>query len=122
MHELGLCEGVLDAVRRRADGRPVSRITVRAGVKHAVWPDNMEMAFQMVARGTEADGAGVDVIQVAAQVACDACGHVEETLDLLAVCPACQSPEVTIRFPPSVRVLVAWTCPVGPFTMLTCTS
>ena len=96
MHELGLCEGVLDAVRSRADGRPVSRITVRAGVKHAVWPDHMEMAFQMVARGTEADGAGVDVIQVAAQVACDACGHVAETLDLLAVCPACQSPEVTI--------------------------
>jgi len=96
MHELGLCEGLLDAVRRRDAGRPVDRITVRAGVKHAVWPDHMEMAFQMVAHGTEADGAGVDVIQIPAQIGCAARGHAAETLDLIAVCPACQSPEVTI--------------------------
>jgi hypothetical protein len=29
MHEFGLCEGVLDAVRQRADGRRVTGVRVR---------------------------------------------------------------------------------------------
>jgi Zn finger protein HypA/HybF involved in hydrogenase expression len=48
MHEFGLAEGVLETVRRRAAGRPVSRVRVRAGVRHGVDADSMAQAFQFV--------------------------------------------------------------------------
>ena len=59
MHEFGLAEGVLAAVRRRAGGRPVRRVRLRAGVRHGVDADSMAQAFRFVAAGTEAEGAGL---------------------------------------------------------------
>lgn len=55
MHEYGLSEGVLDAVQKRADGRPVAGIRIRCGARHAVEPEAMRQAFGMMATGTEAD-------------------------------------------------------------------
>jgi hydrogenase nickel incorporation protein HypA/HybF len=96
MHEFGLCEGVLEAVRNRAGGRPVSGIRVRCGVRHAVDPESMAQAFSFVAAGTEADGATVEVLTVPASVRCRTCGTVSETDDPLAVCPHCTSDDVEV--------------------------
>ena len=54
MHEYGLCEGVLDAVRQRAEGRKVAEVKVRFGVRHAVDQESLSQAFGFVAEGTEA--------------------------------------------------------------------
>ena len=54
MHEFGLCEGVLDAVRQRAGGRRVTGVRVRFGVRHAVDEESLAQAFAMMAEGTEA--------------------------------------------------------------------
>jgi hydrogenase nickel incorporation protein HypA/HybF len=96
VHEFGLCEGVLEAVRARAAGRPVSGIRVRCGVRHAVDPDSMAQAFGFVAAGTEADGAAVEVVTVPASLHCRACGAASETSDVLACCPRCASSDVAI--------------------------
>ena len=48
MHEVGLCEDVLDAVLRRADGRRVTGVRVRVGVLHHVSDASFEQAFQVV--------------------------------------------------------------------------
>jgi hydrogenase nickel incorporation protein HypA/HybF len=96
VHEFGLCEGVLEAVRTRAGGRPVSGIRVRCGVRHAVDPESMAQAFSFVAAGTEADGAAVDVVTVPATMRCRACGAASETTDLLASCPHCDGGDVDI--------------------------
>jgi hydrogenase nickel incorporation protein HypA/HybF len=96
MHEFGLCEGVLDAVRTRAAGREVAAIRLRCGVRHAVDSAAMTMAFGVVAEGTEAAGATVDVVTVPAVVTCRECGYSGETTDLLAVCPRCASADVAL--------------------------
>jgi len=97
MHEFGLCEGVLDAVRTRAGGRQVSGIKVRCGVRHAVDPEAMAQAFTFVAAGTEADGAAVEVVTVPASVVCRACGATTECTDTLAaLCPRCHSSDIEI--------------------------
>ena len=77
VHEFGLCEGVLETVRTRAAGRPVTGIRVRCGVRHAVDPESMAQAFGFVAAGTEADGAAVEVVTVPAEdnPACE-CGAI----------------------------------------------
>lgn len=96
MHEFGLCEGVLEAVRKRAAGRPVSGIRVRCGVRHAVDPESMAQAFGFVAAGTEADGAAVEVVTVPATVTCRGCGTATQSTDQLAVCPRCGSADVSV--------------------------
>jgi hydrogenase nickel incorporation protein HypA/HybF len=97
VHEFGLCEGVLEAVQKRAAGRPVTGIRVRCGVRHAVDPDSMAQAFGMVAAGTEADGADVEVVTVPATVTCHGCGADSESTDLLPVCPRCGSADVDLN-------------------------
>lgn len=89
MHEYGLSEGVLDAVRQRAAGRKVSGIRVRFGVRHAVDQESLEQAFSFVAAGTEAADAAVELVTVPATIGCHDCGLSAETTDLLAACPRC---------------------------------
>jgi hydrogenase nickel incorporation protein HypA/HybF len=96
MHEFGLAEGVLDSVRRRAAGRPVSRVRVRAGVRHGVDEQSMAQAFQFVAAGTEADGAALDLVTVPVQLACRSCGYAADSFDVLATCPRCAGDAVDL--------------------------
>jgi hydrogenase nickel incorporation protein HypA/HybF len=96
MHEYGLCEGVLDSVRQRAGGRQVARIRVRFGVRHAVVEESLAQAFSVVAAGTEAAGAVVELVTVPATIDCRDCGLRAETTDVLAVCPRCAGENVTI--------------------------
>jgi hydrogenase nickel incorporation protein HypA/HybF len=96
VHEIGLCEGVVETVLRRAAGRPVQRIRLRAGVKHAIVPESMSQAFTMVAAGTEAATAAVDLVTVPARLTCDECGTQADTVDLLAPCPSCGGDRVRL--------------------------
>ena len=96
MHEYGLAEGVLDAVRQRADGRKVNAIRVRFGVRHAVDEPSLAQAFEMVAAGTEAADAAVTLITVPATLTCQDCGYSGDTTDVLAVCPRCSGDNVAI--------------------------
>ena|SRR5690349_16972419 len=96
MHEFGLAEGVLEAVRRRAGGRPVRRVRLRAGIRHGVDAASMAQAFEFVAAGTEAEGAGVDVVTLPARLTFRSCGYTGDCLDLLAVCPRCHGDAVDL--------------------------
>jgi hydrogenase nickel incorporation protein HypA/HybF len=96
MHEFGLCEAVLEAVRTRAAGREVAGIRVRCGVRHAVDSAAMTQAFGVVAEGTEAAGAMVDIVTVPAVVTCRDCAAAGESTDLLAACARCGGSNVEI--------------------------
>jgi hydrogenase nickel incorporation protein HypA/HybF len=96
MHEYGLCEGVLDAVRERAGGRAVAGFRLRCGIKHAVDAEAMTLAFEVMAAGTEADGARIEIVIVPATLTCRTCGAGGDTTDMLALCPRCGSDDVQI--------------------------
>lgn len=89
MHELGYCEALLDAVEQRADGRPVSRVRVRIGARHQIISEALQTAFDMVAAGSVADGAAVDLVTTPLQMACADCGHRTATTDPVPACPEC---------------------------------
>jgi hydrogenase nickel incorporation protein HypA/HybF len=96
VHEFGLAEGVLDAVLRRAAGRPVSRVRLRAGVRHRIDELSMAQAFRLVATGTEAEGAALDLVAVPARLRCRSCDRSAETYDVLARCPGCAGDAVDV--------------------------
>ncbi len=89
MHEIGLCESILGAVQQRANGQAVTRVKVRIGARHGVAEASLKQGFSLVATGTSADGAEIDMVVVPIQVSCTACAAQTTTTDLLAICPAC---------------------------------
>lgn len=64
MHEIGLCEGIIDAVERRAAGRRVVAVRVRAGEALMVAEPALGQAFALLSEGTSAEGARVELVQV----------------------------------------------------------
>lgn len=94
MHEIGYCESLLPVVERRAEGRPVAKVGVRAGAMHRLVPDVFQQAFELVAAGTVADGAVTELVTVPILVECSDCGTTAETSDALATCADCGSHSV----------------------------
>jgi hydrogenase nickel incorporation protein HypA/HybF len=96
MHEFGLCEAIVEAVERRADGRRVAAVRVRVGARHVVVSSAMDQAFSLASGGTVADGARMEVVVVPMVVACKGCGHTADSADPLAVCAACGGVDVDV--------------------------
>lgn len=91
MHEMGYCEGVLEAVERRAGGRPVTRIGVRIGAVHRVVAEAFEQSFQVAAAGGPAEGATTEVVVVPVRGHCMDCRSDFDSADPAPACPACGS-------------------------------
>jgi hydrogenase nickel incorporation protein HypA/HybF len=106
MHEMSYCEGVLEAVERRAAGRRVDRIGVRIGAVHRVVADAFEQSFQIAAAGGPAAQASTEVVVVPVQGHCMQCRHDFESGDPEPACPACGSLEVAASG--GDEVILAW--------------
>jgi hydrogenase nickel incorporation protein HypA/HybF len=89
MHEVGLVDGIVDTVRRRAGDRPVARVKVRIGTLHRASQGPMEQAFEMVAAGTVLEGAQLELVQMPVVSTCRACGAAESSADMALVCRTC---------------------------------
>ncbi|MCW2885929.1 MAG: hydrogenase nickel incorporation protein HypA/HybF [Streptosporangiaceae bacterium] len=64
MHEIGLCEALLDAVEKRAAGRQVTGVRVRIGTRHRVAEPALTQGFELIAAGSVADGAAIELVTV----------------------------------------------------------
>lgn len=90
MHEIGYCEALLPAVERRANGRTVRRIGIRAGTRHRLVPDVMQVAWSQTAADTPFADAETVIDELPMHAVCTDCGHEFETDDTLAECPRCE--------------------------------
>ena len=89
MHELGMCQGIVEGVERRAAGRQVAKVRVRVGVLHRVVPAAFEQAFRLVSAGTVAEQAELDLVVIPSSSTCRSCGEHFTSHDPLVVCPTC---------------------------------
>ncbi|HEX8132916.1 MAG TPA: hydrogenase maturation nickel metallochaperone HypA [Actinomycetes bacterium] len=96
MHELGLCGGILEAVERRAAGRRVTRVRLRVGTLHRVSGPALDQAFSLLAGGTVAEGADIDLVVVPVRATCAACRQATEADEVPVVCPTCGSSELEV--------------------------
>jgi hydrogenase nickel incorporation protein HypA/HybF len=97
MHEMGFCESILQAVQRRAAGRRVKRVTVRAGVLHRLERDAMQQGFSLAAIGSEAESAILDLIFIPTRWCCRLCQSETEAADPMTVCSSCGGIEFEVR-------------------------
>jgi hydrogenase nickel incorporation protein HypA/HybF len=89
MHEMSYCEGVVQAVERRAAGRPVAHVKVRIGTVHRVVADAFAQSFEMAAAGGVAAGATTEVVTVPVHGSCRTCRNEFMSDEPSPACPAC---------------------------------
>ena len=94
MHELGMMESALALVQRFADekhARRVERVVLRIGTLSGVDPESLRFAFDVVSRGTKAEGADFEIESVPAAVFCRSCQKEFAGLDrgFIFTCPIC---------------------------------
>ena len=107
MHELSLCESLLDILKSEAETAKftkVKRITLELGPLSTVEPDAMRFGFDVVMRGTLADGARLDIVTEPAEARCLGCFELITVSDRLAPCPKCGSTELQISGGDALRI------------------
>ncbi len=89
VHEIGIAEAILDAVEKRAAGRPVKHARVRAGALLRISEPAINQAFAMVSAGSPAEGARLELVIVPARHICRTCRHTTTSDDAFASCGGC---------------------------------
>ena len=94
MHELGIMESAMASVLKRAADNGASRvhrIVLRVGALSGAEPDALRFAFDIVARGTAASGAVLDIDTVPARSRCPDCGlDFDAGEGFITECPKCR--------------------------------
>jgi hydrogenase nickel incorporation protein HypA/HybF len=96
VHELGLCEAILDRVEERAGERTVARVRVRVGRLHHVHQEAFEQSFQIAAAGGVAEDAVAELVLIPVRAHCSVCGTDTEADEQVLACPECGSVDVDI--------------------------
>lgn len=98
MHEMAIAQGVLDIARdelRKHAATQLHCVRVQYGLLSGIVPDSLTFAFEMLVKGSELDGACLELQELPVRLRCCACGTVfEPPRDelLAALCPACAQP------------------------------
>lgn len=94
MHEMSLCEGIRTIVedQARAHGfAQVRRLRLEIGRFAGVEKDALAFAFDVVMRGSPAEGAALEMIDLPGQALCYDCMSVKRIEHRLDPCPDCGS-------------------------------
>jgi hydrogenase nickel incorporation protein HypA/HybF len=65
MHELAIAQGIVSMVEEAAAGQCVRRIAVEIGTQSCVSPEALAFCFDLVAEGSTAAGATLDIARPA---------------------------------------------------------
>ncbi len=97
MHEMGIANSVLDAVRtetRRFPEGHIYKVGVRIGELAGVNPDAMSFCFDALVRGTELEPLTLDIEYCPPRYQCRACGNSYVATREDSACPECKMTEL----------------------------
>ncbi len=107
MHEMALCEGVLQALEEQAEIQHFARV-------HAVWleigalasvePEALRFNFDVVTQGTLAEGSHLEIVTVPAQAWCLPCGEKVSVGQYFDACPQCGSRQLQVIAGEELRI------------------
>jgi len=92
VHEMSLCEGVLQVLQDNAASQQFSRVKtvwLEVGPFAGVEVDALRFCFDVVCRGTLAEGAALEVIEPPGQGWCMQCSETVSIQQRFDPCPRC---------------------------------
>ncbi len=92
MHEMSLCEGirrVVDKASASPDINRVMRVRLEVGRFAGVEKPALQFAWDIVMRGSKAEGATLEMIDLPGRATCFDCSRDVEIEDRLDPCPNC---------------------------------
>ena len=96
MHELAIAESVVEVAMRHARGRRVTKVELRVGHLRQVVPSALAFAFELTTRGTELEGAGLEIAAVPVAGVCRTCGAHTPLPELPLTCRQCGGFDVEV--------------------------
>lgn len=99
MHEVGIMQNALAMALKAAErqgSQHIHGIRMRIGVMSGVVRDALQFAFEVAARGTIAEGARLDVDEVAVACRCRPCGREFEPGADSYACPTCHGTDIEL--------------------------
>ena len=107
MHEMSLCEGILqvleDEARKQSFSR-VRRVWLEIGRLAGVEPDALRFSFDVVIRGTLADGAKLCIIDIPGTAWCMQCAEAVPVEQRFDACPKCGSYQLQLTDGDQMRI------------------
>ncbi|MCL5996977.1 MAG: hydrogenase maturation nickel metallochaperone HypA [Chloroflexi bacterium] len=100
MHEISVMQSAMEIAVEHAKAQgaqQIHRVKMRVGALSGVVPDALEFAFDVVAQGTMAEGATLEIEHVPALCHCPNCGSEFEPKDFFYECPQCGSLHVDLK-------------------------
>ena len=92
MHEFAITQSMLEVVLKQAaaaNAEKVTGINAVIGEMTGVIEESVKFYLEMLARGTVAEGARLNVTSVPGRVKCRACGEITDLRPFDFTCPKC---------------------------------
>jgi hydrogenase nickel incorporation protein HypA/HybF len=96
VHELAIAGSVVEIVCRHAAGRRVGKVELKVGRLRQVVPSSLAFSFELVAQGTVAEGAELDLRSVPAVAVCRGCDTETELHAFPFQCAVCSGFDLQI--------------------------
>ncbi len=99
MHEMSIAVAIQEQVLSIAQQNNLKRVThvrLRMGELRLIVPEALEAAWQAASEGTAAEGAALEMIEVAARGRCRKCGHEYRPEWPIYLCPQCDQASIDL--------------------------
>jgi hydrogenase nickel incorporation protein HypA/HybF len=107
MHEMSLCEGILQILEDHAKRRHFQRVKtvwLEIGALSGVEPEAMRFSFDAVTHGTLAAGATLEIIDIPGQAWCMRCANKVTVQQRYDACPDCGSYQLQVTGGEEMRI------------------
>lgn len=99
MHEMSLCESIRDIIQQQATEsgfHRVNRVWLEVGPLSCVEPEALRFGFDVVMRGSVAEGAALEIVTPKAEGHCLACHKTATVQHRYDPCPHCGAQEMQV--------------------------
>jgi hydrogenase nickel incorporation protein HypA/HybF len=107
MHEMSLCEGVLQILEEHATSQgftQVKTVWLEIGALSGVDPEAMRFGFDAVMKGTLAEGAALEIIDLPGTAWCMQCSRSVPVQARFDACPDCGSFQLQVTGGDEMRI------------------
>lgn len=107
MHEMSLCESVLDILQDNAKSQGFERVKIvwlEIGALSGVEPEAMRFCFDAITRNTLADRAKLEIIMVPGDAWCMQCSKTVQVEQRFDLCPECGSYQLQVTSGEDMRI------------------